>query len=292
MSQSILIVGGNGMLGSSLLACGQREGLAMKATMRNPPANSAAVGWLDLREPLDGWQPPDGCQAAILCAAVTSLEACQRDPEGTRWINQTQTLRLAEKLVKAKIFVVFLSTNLVFDGNNPVRRADEPACPLTEYGRQKAEVETALKTFGDSAAIVRLTKVLDPRWPLLCGWLEALRARQPVRAYADMVCAPVTLPTVTHGLLDIAVRKLPGIWQFSAATDVSYAAIAQHLAARLEVPATLVTEISSRENPSLKHSPRHTTLDNSRARRELQLNFPGALEAVDETFFPPPVAAS
>ena len=285
MNESILIVGGGGLLGGALLACGRREGLAMEATTHNLPADPAALHRLDLREPLDNWHPPTGCRSAVLCSAITSLETCQRDPAGTRWINVTQTLRLAERLLAAKIFVVFISTNLVFDGTRPARRTDEPTSPLTEYGRQKAEVETALKTFGDSAAVVRLTKVLNPRWPLLCGWIELLRARQPVRAFTDMVCAPIPLDTVAHGLAAIASSRLPGRWQFSAAADVSYAGIAQHLASRLNVPAALVTGISCRENPSLEHSPQHTTLDTSRARRDLKLNFPAALAAVDETYF-------
>lgn len=284
MSQSTLIVGGGGLLGGALLAHGHRKGLAMMATTRHPLEASATLSRLDLREPLSGWQPPVDCQAAILCSAITSLDACRRDPEGTRWFNQTQILRLTEKLLNANIFVVFISSNLVFDGRQPNRRADELINPMTEYGRQKAGVESALKAFGNSTAVVRLTKVFNPRSQLLCGWLDSLRARQSVSAFSDMVCAPIPLKTVAQGLMTIATRKLPGIWQFSAASDVSYMEIAQHMALHLHVPITLVTGISSRGDPSLEHSPQHTTLDASRAQNELGLQFPDPLVTLDELF--------
>ena len=258
----------------------------MESTMLSPPVDSTTTHRLDLREPLSDWHPPADCGAAILCSAITNLETCQRDPLGTRWINVTQTLSLAEKLVSANVFVVFISSNLVFDGTRPDRRAEEPTSPRTEYGRQKAEVECALKSFGEATAIVRLTKVLNPRWPLLCGWINSLRAGQPVRAFTDMFCAPIPLNTVARGLASVASRQLPGVWQFSAAADVAYASIAQHLASRLQVLATLVIGISSLEDSSIEHSPQHTTLDARRAQRDLKLNFPMAMQAVDEAFFP------
>ena len=192
----------------------------------------------------------------------------------------TQTLRLAEKLRAAGIFVVFPSSNLVFDGRRPCAPADEPLCPQTEYGRQKAAVEAELAAFGSGAAIVRLTKVVGPQWALACDWAQALRAGRSIRAFTDLRCAPIPLELTVRGLLEVARRRLPGLWQFSAPVDVSYAGLASHLARRLGANPTLVEAVSGQTNGGLEHVPCHTTLDTTRARAELGMEFPTPLEVM------------
>jgi dTDP-4-dehydrorhamnose reductase len=285
VSQSILIVGASGTLGVALMKEGGRQGLLMRGTVRNLLDNSPDLGLLDLERPLDHWVPPGEVQAAIICAAVTKLEVCRRDPLSARRVNVTHTLQLIDNLLNAGIFVIFVSSGAVFDGSQPLRRAGEPTSPKTEYGRHKAEVETALSAYGDDVAVVRLTKVADPRWPLLRGWINSLKAGQNCRAFTDYVCAPIPLETTALGLLRIAEGRMPGIWQFSADSDLSYFEIARHAAAASEADLSLVVGISAREQGELEHIPRHTSLDDSRARLELNLAFPPPLAAIQQAFF-------
>jgi len=275
----LLVVGGEGLLGGALLDSGRREGLEVCATMQHADDPVAGIRRLDLAGPVEGWSLPR-CSSAVLCAAITSLDACRRDPAGTRHINVSQTVRLADRLVSAGAFVVFVSSNLVFDGAKPCRPAADALCPETEYGRQKAEAERALAAFGESVAVVRLTKVVSPKWTLMRGWIEAWRSGRMVEAFADMVGAPIPLEVTVKGVLAVTHRRLAGIWQFSAATDVSYAEMARHLARRVGANAELVRDVSARTRVSLEHLPEHTTLDASRATRELGLRFPPPLEAV------------
>src|SRR5690606_26325829 len=116
---------------------------------------------LDLADDPPRWRLPEDVAVAFLCAAVTALRSCEADPAGTARANVEHTARLASMLVGRGAFVVFLSSNLVFDGSEPRRRADAPTCPATEYGRQKAAAEGALLAMG-GVSIVRLTKVVGP----------------------------------------------------------------------------------------------------------------------------------
>ena len=62
-------------------------------------------------------------------------------------------------------------------------------CPVSEYGRQKARTEAALRQHmdrGAPVAILRLAKVVSPDMPLIDGWIEALAAGKPIRAFRDM----------------------------------------------------------------------------------------------------------
>jgi len=279
----ILIVGTEGLLGSSLLASGRHRGLNILGTMIKPDKDSPQILKLDLSNEIKDWSPPADCRAAILCAAITSLDACRRDPVGSRQINVTQTLRLTEELLAAGVFVVFISSNLVFDGTRPLRRAEDATCPMTEYGRQKAEVESAFAAFGERVAIVRLTKVTNPRWALVQGWIQSARSGTPVEAFGDFVCAPIPLDVTASGLLKVAAEGRSGIWQFSADSDVSYADIARHIVRRMNGGASLVRVVPS-QSTAIEHSPAHTTLDATRACRELGLVFPEPLRVIESTF--------
>src|SRR5437764_879665 len=89
--------------------------------------------------------------------------------------------------------VLIVGADGVFDGQHPHRLPTDPVSPVTEYGRQKAEVERHLLTMDAPAAVVRLTKVLQPGFPLLRGWVDALKIGEPILPFSDMVMAPVTL---------------------------------------------------------------------------------------------------
>src|SRR5690606_13067764 len=112
---------------------------------------------LDLASDVSKWEPP-ACDVAFLCAGVSSMERCRTEPERARRVNVAGTIAVAQRLLDRGAHLVYLSSNQVFDGSKPKRRGDEPTCPRSEYGRQKAHVEQALS--GQRACIVRLTKVL------------------------------------------------------------------------------------------------------------------------------------
>lgn len=281
VNEQFLIVGTDGLIGGALLdACHQRS-LPVTGTCLEPAENQPGIRQLDLRNNLGSWSPPESCKVAILCAGITGLEACRKDPGGTWQINVLQTLQLTEILVGAGVFVVFPSSNLVFDGTLSERRADEVPCPLTQYGRQKAEVESKYAMFGDRVAIVRLTKVVPPQWRLIQGWADAMASGQTIEAFSDLVCAPIPLRLTVQGLLDIAQNQRSGIWQFSAASDVSYSDMARHIARLVGVSDKQVHPVSARGH-AIEHVPRYTTLDTTRARLELGLRFPEPLRVIEE----------
>lgn len=283
MNDAILVVGGDGRLGAALVSEGRRRGLPMVPTTRRDPVPGTSGIRLDLARPVSDWRPLRPCRAALLCAAVTRLESCRMDPEGTRRINVTHTIELAESLARMGVFVVFPSTNLVFDGSRPRPGPGDIPSPRTEYGRQKAAVEAALAALADAVAVVRLTKVLTSEWELLGGWVEALRAGRIVRPFSNRVCSLIPLELAVEGLLAVAHEARAGMWQFSADDEVTYAEIARHLARRLGADPALVVPIEA--EPS-EPAPAHAALDAGRARRELGLRFPSSLAAIDHALFP------
>ena len=281
MSDLSLVVGGDGLLGRAVVERLRAQGSPVLATTRRPGPLAEGRLFLDLTD-LSPWSPPPDVAVAYLCAAATSLHRCRQDPAGTWQINVEAQWALAEGLLQRGAFVVYTSSNLVFDGSAPFRRAQDPVCPLTEYGRQKAEMERRLLASGPRAAVVRLTKVIDPGWSLLREWAAALRRREAIHPFTDMVLPPVPVGFVADALCRVGERRAAGIVQISGPQDVPYPQMARRLAELMRVDPALVQPLPSAESGLvLEAAPRYATLDTTRLREELGLEPPPVGETLD-----------
>jgi dTDP-4-dehydrorhamnose reductase len=278
-----LIVGADSMIGGALLAHLRRAAVRVRGTTRRE-AVSESLLHLDLAQDCSSWQCPEPVDVAVVCAAVSNLEACSRDPVASAKINVQGISALVRNLTGQGAFVIFLSTNQVFDGSLPYRPADDPPSPMTEYGRQKAEAERRISGSA-SVAIVRLTKVLGLRNSLFEAWAKALRHGKIIHPFADMVMSPVPLSATVSVLRLFADLRRPGIFQFSGSQDISYAETAYLLAQTLEADPDLVQPvIASQSDQYSEFIPRHTTLNMDHLRSALGIEPPTLQWTLKSTF--------
>jgi len=237
---------------------------------------------LDLSRPVTDLSLSRPIHLAYLLAAVTDLAACERDTAGTARINESHTIDLARRLVALGAHIVFPSSNLVYDGSRPTPVAEDPVRPSTEYGRQKARVEAALLALG-STAVLRLSKVVGPATEPFASWVRKLRRGEAIEAFADKVCAPVTLDDAVTLLVAIGRDRLEGLFQASALRDLSYAEAAAILADQVGAGGRLVRVVSGRDRgvPDV-FRPGHTTLDASRLKMALNWSPPEPEKALCE----------
>jgi dTDP-4-dehydrorhamnose reductase len=284
VKQRFLIIGAESLIGSSLRHYWRQAGHDVAGTYLECADPSADHLRLDLRQPPTAWPGLPSCDATIICSGITSLETCRRDPAASQLINVTRILDLIRCLHGRTGLLLFLSSNLVFDGSRPHRNANDPVCPRTEYGRQKAAVESGLSSQDVPWTVVRLTKVMHPRFALLQQWGSSLQAGHSIQPFSDFVCAPIPLNLVINGLARVAAEKRTGIWQFSATNDIAYSDMARHMAAALKLDSRLLQPTESRRVLDSEHVPQHTTLDTTRAVQELGLEMPSAEEALSDTY--------
>lgn len=278
-----LIIGGDGLIGQSLTRSLRGRGRPVLSTTRRPDRAGADQPLLDLGAIPEDWLPAAG--AAILCAARPSQQDCLDHPEETRAVNVEAVGRIGAVLAKAGIFTLFLSTSLVFDGARPEMAADSPYRPIGAYGAQKAEAEQILRALfsPDDLAIVRLSKVLEPDAPLLQGWRRALREGQPIHPFDDVLISPISLAFATEALSRVAEARIGGVFQISAADEVSYADLALGLADRWQADAALVMPRPGRSiNPVMRDAPAHGSLDARRAATLLGLAPPTTADMIGE----------
>jgi len=279
-----LLIGGDGEIGAAAFRALKAAGTPVAATTRRADGAGPERPLLDLAAPLEDWQPPAGTRSACVLAAVARLADCAADPVRSAHINVTQTLALIERLIARDVHIVFVSTNQVFDGSAPHVAADAPACPVSEYGRQKTRAEARLKQLmgaGAPVAILRLSKVVSPGMALIAGWIEALIAGKAIRAFADMTMAPTPTGLVVAAIAALMADRRAGIFQLTGPRDVTYAEVGRFLARRLGADVGLVAEGSATAaGLPAGASPPYTTLDSSALGRLYGLEVPDAWEVI------------
>jgi dTDP-4-dehydrorhamnose reductase len=262
-----LIVGGDSEIGGAAYCAMKAQGKVVAATTRRPDRVAPDRLLLDLSAPLESWEPPQGTRSACVCAAVARLKDCALNPECTAHINVTQTVRLVEKLLARGIYVLFLSTNQVFDGRVPQVPADAPYSSVSEYGGQKARTESALRGHiarGAPAAILRFAKVVSADMPLINDWISDLASGEPIQPFSDMKLAPTPTDLVCTAIGSLLEDRASGIFQLTGPRDVTYADVGRFLAAHLSAEPSLVKEMSAYQAGFPEGAtPLNTTLDSS-----------------------------
>ncbi len=95
-------------------------------------------------------------------SACHNLDLVKREPDFARSINITALGSFLEVFSEAEFFC-FSSTDCVYGENTseiPSFRETDPACPVSEYGRQKLEAEKIVRSYGFTA--VRLPYMIGP----------------------------------------------------------------------------------------------------------------------------------
>jgi dTDP-4-dehydrorhamnose reductase len=271
---SCLVVGADGLVGARLVAILEKVGAGVTGTTRRQvAAGGKNLLFLDLADTDTKPFQSSGYSVAFLCAAITSIAACENDPAGTQQINVINTIAIAKRLLAAGTRIVFLSSNTVFDGTSGWPDEDTAYSPTCEYGRQKVAAERQLLSLSSPetpVAILRLSKVLTPRSGMVAEFLRHFAAGESCPAFEDLSLCPISLDYTIEALLAVARSGLSGIFHLSGQEETNYANFARQLAIYLSVDPALVRPSSSATSQArVLFRPAHPGLGMQRTRERL-----------------------
>jgi dTDP-4-dehydrorhamnose reductase len=100
-------------------------------------------------------------------AAERRPDVVHNAPDDAQVLNVDVTRSVANACQKFGVWMIYISTDYVFDGTSPPYSVDAAPNPLSEYGKQKAAGENATLRECPRAAVLRV--------PLLYGQMEHLK---------------------------------------------------------------------------------------------------------------------
>ena len=143
----------------------------------------------------------------IHTSAIARTEACQKDPDLAYRINVKGAERLAAACVSRHIPFIFLSTDMVFDGENPPYSETSTPNPQTVYGRTKLEAEEAIRAKLHDASIIRTNLVYGHG----VGWgssfsemiLNTLEKDSSIKLFEDQYRSPISVRNLVDVLMEM-----------------------------------------------------------------------------------------
>lgn len=217
----VLVTGVQGFLGPFAVEALRARGCDVVTTGRrggDVTVDLAAPGMVDAV--LEALAP----ELVLHLAALARLEVCERDPVAARAVNGAVPAAFAARLGDRLLFV---STDLVFDGRGaPYDETAVPA-PLSHYGASKAEGERRVLEAGGRVARLPLLFGPDPAGRGASAAVrQAFAAGRSLALYTNEYRTPLHAVDAAAGLAELlplragpAVVHLPGPervsrWQF------------------------------------------------------------------------------
>jgi dTDP-4-dehydrorhamnose reductase len=256
------------MLGSQLMLT-TPAGISAVGTDLRPGTGVVATG-IDLAEPeaVDRLFAEHGpFRGVIHTAAFTAVDLAEEREADAARANETACATLARACARAKIPLVLVSTDFVFDGHGrrPYREDDETH-PLSAYGRTKLAGErAAIAAHAEGTRIVRTQWLYGPRGKHFPGTiLNLARERSELKVVDDQVGSPTSTLELAPALWDVLERGSAGIYHAACEGQASWFDFASETLALSGVSKVRVLPCSTAEFPRPAVRPAYSVLDCSR----------------------------
>jgi dTDP-4-dehydrorhamnose reductase len=175
----------------------------------------------------------DNPQLVIHCAALSKSPDCEANPALARKLNVEVTALLAELAAEASL--LFLSSDLVFDGRAGNYDEAAPVNPLSVYAETKAAAERILLA-NPNHTVIRTSLNGGASPTADRGFNEQMRRTwqtgQSMRLFTDEFRSPIPAEVTARAIWELASRDKPGLYHVAGSERLSRWQIGQLLAAR------------------------------------------------------------
>lgn len=225
----VVVAGANGLVGArvaSLLAARGHDVLGLGRGPRRAVgawtyASCDVASELELREALTPHRP----ELVLNAAAMTEVDACEKDRRQAFAANVLAPAHLARIAQEHGAHLVHVSTDYVFDGNDGPYDEEALPNPHGVYATTKHMGEQTVRTLAPSWTIARTAVVYG--WPAagranFGSWLVgSLVEGKEVKLFEDQFVSPSHADNVAAMVVELGERKLAGVWNVAGADTVN-----------------------------------------------------------------------
>jgi dTDP-4-dehydrorhamnose reductase len=273
---SVFITGASGVLGWALARrlSGRCRVVGTHFSNKFVPDGVMPVR-MDLADPasvdaaMETWSP----HVIVHAAAMTDPDDCERDPAAAVALNLEGSARVAAHAARVGAKVVFISTDLVFDGMRGRYAEGDAARPLSTYGRTKLEAERVFLekpgTVGSpGAAVVRSSLIYGWGSPASGTFFSSLRAAlasgRRMRLFTDQMRNPVLEDDIAAAVVLAIEHDLEGLYHVGGPDAVSRYEFGRAACDVFGLDPGLIEPITMSEFEYIAGRPLDSTLDISR----------------------------
>lgn len=276
----ILVTGSNGLLGQKLIEYYENDASVEiiatgKGDNRNKPGSYQYVP-MDITnesevQSIIGMTMPD---YVINTAAMTEVDQCELDKEKCWNLNVTAVEHLIKACQSAGCFLMHLSTDFIFDGENGPYEEDDWPNPQSYYAESKLASEKLLEESYIKWAIVRTMLVYgivqDMSRSNIILWVkENLEKHQTINVVNDQWRTPTLAEDLAKGCALVIEKGKEGIFHISGKDMLTPYEMALETAGFFQLNPSLIEQVSSQMLRQQAKRPERTGFILDKARQEL-----------------------
>jgi dTDP-4-dehydrorhamnose reductase len=218
----VLVTGGNGQVAYDLIQVLQTNNIAYIAPSREE---------LDITQPtlintvLNDFKP----DAVVNTAAYTRVDLAEEELARANAVNHEGAKHLAIACSKAKIPLLHLSTDYIFDGAQSIPYVESSvANPLNVYGMSKWRGEQVVQEYWDQVMILRVSSVFGIQGNnFVKTILRLAKEREVLRIVADQIMCPTPAKAIAETILQMLLHPRWGVFHYCGAEATNWHAFAK-----------------------------------------------------------------
>lgn len=279
--QKVLITGGSGFLGRYLLKTAP-DHYQVIAQYRSKPPNEYGrdVRFLYFDFFDDDWRALEGIRPDIIIhtAAMASIDECEVKPEIAYHFNFEVTRRLVDYAAEQNIKFIFISSDVVFDGQKGNYSETDDPNPLNVYAHSKVIAENYILENYPAAVVVRPSlfygSALNGRPSFTETMLRSLHAGKQVFVFIDQFRTPILVNNLSHALWELAETDFRGILHLGGGSPkISRLEMGELLCEMFKLDQNLLVPMKSEQANLVANRPLDCSLDTSLSRSLLKTRF-------------------
>ncbi len=272
----LLVTGASGLFGSKLVQKALEQDIQVYAGCNKGKPCVGVPAFFDVsdKSQVDLAFADAKPDVVVHAATLTDVDKCELNRELAWKINVEGTRNVAEASLRAKAFLIYVSTDYVFSGEKGCYKETDPPDPINYYGVTKLKAEeTALSILPDCC--IARTSVIYGATPAagkvnFALWLlNKLKAGEKVRIVTNQWNSPTLNTSLSDMVLDVALQRLGGVFNLCGASRVSRYDFALGLAETFGLNKALIEPVDASCFNWPAKRPKDSSLDVSKAKRFL-----------------------
>jgi len=151
-------------------------------------------------------------------AAIKDVGFCELNPDEAKRTNSKGTINILDACAEIGSFLIFLSSDYVFEGTTGMYAEEDMRHPLTVYGKTKKEAEDLVMDSGIECCICRSGGVYGlskHQSPLLTWAAERFKRGQLINAFVNVYNTPTCVYDLCKGIELIGKERRKGVFHIA-----------------------------------------------------------------------------
>jgi dTDP-4-dehydrorhamnose reductase len=273
----LLITGASGLFGSKLaeLATARQYAVCSGYNRDNPAHGTSFQFDVSDKSRVEKVFKKVNPEFVVHAAALTDVDKCEMNKELAWKINVEGTRNIVETVKATRAFLVYISTDYVFNGETGRYKETDNTDPINYYGYTKFRAEELVNNTIDERCVARASVIYGStpaagKVNFALWVLKKLRRNEPTKIVVDQWNSPTLNTNMAEMTLEIIERKLTGIFHLSGATRISRYDFAKQIAETFNLDSNLLSSTTSSEFSWAAKRPKDSSLDTSKAQKILK----------------------